>query len=123
MHRFFRAEGADHSVATLCRVLGVSRAGFYAAERRPVCNRSLEGERILEAIKEIHADSRETYGRPASRRCSPGATYNVGRKRVGRLMLVADQGRPPDRDLQVDRGLLQPQAHPHDDLYALPRGV
>lgn len=34
MHRFIRAERATHSVATLCRVLEVSRSGFYTFERR-----------------------------------------------------------------------------------------
>ena len=51
MHRFICAERANHSVSTLCRVLDVSRAGFYAAQRRPPCERSL-------------ADRRDRYGNP-----------------------------------------------------------
>ena len=62
MHRFIRAETASHPVATLCRVLGVSRAGFYAAEDRSPSLRARDDAELLEAIREIHADSRQTYG-------------------------------------------------------------
>lgn len=86
MHRFIRAERANHSVATLCRVLDVSRAGFYAAERRAPCQRATEDERILEAIREIHEDSRETYGVPRVHAMLRRRQINCSRKRVGRLM-------------------------------------
>ena len=64
MHRFIAAERANHTVAMLCRVLGVSRAGFYAARGRPPSRRQADDEWILDAIGEVHADSRETYGAP-----------------------------------------------------------
>jgi hypothetical protein len=44
VHRFIATEKAHHSV--LCRVLGVSRAGFYAAERRPRSERQFDDERL-----------------------------------------------------------------------------
>ena len=86
MHRFIRAERANHSVATLCRVLEVSRAGFYAAERRGPCRRQLEDERIVPAIRKIHADSRQTYGAPRVHAMLRRRGICVGRKRVARLM-------------------------------------
>lgn len=86
MHRFICAEKANHSVADLCRILGVSRAGFYAARGRPPSRRSLEDERIVEAIREIHADSRGTYGAPRVQAMLTRRGIHVGRKRVARLM-------------------------------------
>lgn len=86
MHRFICAERANHSVADLCRILGVSRAGFYAARGRPPCRRSLEDERIVEAIREIHTDSRGTYGAPRVQAMLCRRGIHVGRKRVARLM-------------------------------------
>ncbi len=86
MHRFICAERANHSVATLCRVLGVSRAGFYAAQRRPSCNRALRDEQITAAITEIHEQSRGTYGAPRVQAMLARRGTNVARKRVARLM-------------------------------------
>jgi putative transposase len=86
VHRFIRAERANHSVTTLCRVLGVSRAGFYAAQRRSPCKRAQEDKAITEAIAEIHADSRETYGAPRVQAMLARREIHVARKRVARLM-------------------------------------
>ncbi len=86
MHRFIRAERANHSVTTLCRVLGVSRAGFYAAQRRPPCRRAQEDKAIAEVIAEIHADSRQTYGAPRVQAMLARREIHVARKRVARLM-------------------------------------
>jgi putative transposase len=86
VHRFICAERVNHSVADLCRVLGVSRAGFYAARGRPPSERALKDERISEAIAEIHAESRGTYGAPRVHAMLARRGICVGRKRVARLM-------------------------------------
>jgi putative transposase len=86
VHRFIRAERANHAVATLCRVLEVSRAGFYAAERRSPCQRQLEDDQLGVAIGEIHRDSRETYGAPRVHAMLRRRGICVSRKRVARLM-------------------------------------
>jgi putative transposase len=86
VHRFICAERANHSVADLCRMLGVSRAGFYAARGRLPSPRALEDARITEAIREIHADSRDTYGAPRVQAMLARRGVHVGRKRVARLM-------------------------------------
>ena len=75
----------------MCRVLGVSRAGFYAWERRAPCDRALQDAWLLEKIREIHAVSKGTYGARrvhAELRLEHGIC--IGRKRVERLM--ADHG-------------------------------
>jgi putative transposase len=86
VHRFIRAERANHSVATLCRVLEVSRSGFYASCRRQPCQRSREDERIVELIGEIHKESRATYGAPRLHAALRRRGVRVSRKRVARLM-------------------------------------
>jgi len=87
---FIAAEKAHHKIATMCRVLGVSRSGFHAwATRRP-CARRLQDERLLERIREIHKDNRRVYGSPrihAELVMADGE--RVGRKRVERLMRQA----------------------------------
>ena len=74
----------------MCRVLGVSRAGFYAWERRAPCDRALRDAWLTEKIREIHAKSKGTYGARrvnAELRLEHG--IRVGRKRVERLMRTA----------------------------------
>jgi len=88
--RFIAAKRAEHSIKTMCRVLGVSRSGFHAWERRAPSARALEDERLTERIREIHAVNRKVYGSPrihAELRLAEGV--RVGRKRVERLMRQA----------------------------------
>jgi len=56
--RFIAAKKAEHSIKTMCRVLGVSRSGFHAWENRAPSRREREDERLLERIREIHHDNR-----------------------------------------------------------------
>ena len=53
---FIAAKKAEHSIKTMCRVLGVSRSGFHAWQRRAPSARRREDERLLERIREIHAE-------------------------------------------------------------------
>mgnify|MGYP000368436578 CR=1 FL=1 len=86
MHRFIAAEKANHSVSTLCRVLEVSRSGYYAAQRRPACRRDVEDRRLGELIGEIHEESRRTYGSPRVHTMLTRRGERLGKKRVARLM-------------------------------------
>jgi putative transposase len=67
-------------------VLGVSRAGFYASERRAPCLRALDDAELLEAIRDVHSASRGTYGAPRVHAMLVRRGVRVGRKRVARLM-------------------------------------
>lgn len=48
----------------MCRVLKVSRSGYYAWRNRPPSRRAIENEQLLEVIKTIHERSYGTYGSP-----------------------------------------------------------
>ena len=48
-------EGQLTPISLLCRVLGVSRSGFHAWERRPPSDRALADAWLVERIREIHA--------------------------------------------------------------------
>jgi putative transposase len=85
-YRFIDAEKANYPVSALCRVLKVSRSGYYAWRDRPPSKRARANAALTERIREIHHRSRETYGylrvhaelRALGERCN--------RKRVARLM-------------------------------------
>jgi len=72
---FIAARKAEHAVKTMCRVLGVSRSGFHAWERREPSARRREDERLLERSREIHALNRRCLWLAAHpRRAAHGPT-------------------------------------------------
>ena len=85
--RFIAARRAEHSIQIMCRVLGVSRSGFHAWERREPSRRACRDASLTDLIAGIHDDSMKTYGSPrvhAELRLEHG--IRVARKRVERLM-------------------------------------
>ena len=87
--RFIAAEKAEHSIETMCRVLGVSASGFHAWAGRPPCPRDVEDAYLVERIKAIHLQSRGTYGARRIHAMLAREGIQVGKKRVERLMRVA----------------------------------
>lgn len=70
----------------MCRVLGVSRSGYYAWLRRAPAPRALEDDRLKARISAIHRDSRGTYGVPRIHAELVESDERVSRKRIARLM-------------------------------------
>ena len=86
-YRLIDAEKAHHQVSRLARVLGVSRAGYYAWASRPLSQRTLTDAYLAQQVRTIHARSRGTYGAPrVHAELRLGLDIQVGRKRVARLM-------------------------------------
>lgn len=86
------------TVTLMCRVLGVSRAGFYAAERRVPGRRAQHNEILSAVISAIHKTSRQTYGSPRVHREVRAAGLVGGRHRIARLMRAAGlRARTPRR--------------------------
>lgn len=80
------ANQAGFSVATMCRVLGLSESAYYASRQRPPSARSLMDSWLLERIQASHAASRGTYGSPRVHADLAAEGIRVGEKRVARLM-------------------------------------
>jgi putative transposase len=86
LFRFIAAEKANHPISPLCRMLGVSRSGFHAWQRRAPSDRELGDAWLVERIREVHVESRRTYGARRVHRALRHRGVRVGRKRVERLM-------------------------------------
>lgn len=86
LFRFIDAERATYPVSLLCRVLKVSRSGYYAWLRRPPSRRSLQDRTLTARIREIHERSRRTYGYPRVHAEFASVGIECGRRRVARLM-------------------------------------
>ena len=69
----------------MCRVLRVSRSGFYAWRARPVAARTNANARLLRRIRDIHARSRENYGAVKTWRALLEGGEPCGLNRVARL--------------------------------------
>lgn len=85
-YRFIEAEKEEYPVFVLCRVMRVSRSGYYAWQHRPLSRRDQENLRVVSEIRRIHAESRKTYGSPRVRAALRNQGHLVGRHRVARLM-------------------------------------
>jgi len=75
-----------YPVRMMCRVLGVSRSGFYAWVSRRPSLRVREDKIIKEKLRAAHAQSGGTYGSPRLVLDMNDAGIDIGRKRVQRLM-------------------------------------
>ena len=62
---FIDVEKASYPMRVLCRVLEVSRSGYYAWRFRKPSSRNLEDERLRPKIVEAFKTGRGTYGKPA----------------------------------------------------------
>jgi putative transposase len=113
--RLIDAERANYPVAMLCRMLGVSKSGYYAWRSRPPSKRSREDYTLTEKIREVHHRSRETYGSPRVHAELRALGVRCGRRRVARLMRVAGlQGCMRSRKRRTTRR--DPRAAPAPDL-------
>ena len=83
---FIGAEKARHSIPTLCRMLRVSRSGYYAWRRREPSRRALEDSRLGTLVTAAHRAARGTYGSPRILDDLREAGERTSRKRVARLM-------------------------------------
>ena len=73
----------------LCRLLGVSRSGYYAWRMRPPTVRTEADARLGAIIQQVHAASRGTYGAPRIHAELRAGGVRCGRKRVARLLRIA----------------------------------
>jgi transposase InsO family protein len=83
---FIEAEKACFPVTLMCRVLAVSRAGFYAWRRRPPAARTRQDQTLAVAVASIYAENHGRYGSPRVQMELRARGQRSGRKRIARLM-------------------------------------
>ena len=91
----------------MCRVLEVSRSGFYDWEARPPSDRELTDRMLKIEIEAIWECSARTYGSPRVHAWLRRQGFGVSRKRVARIMRIqgfeGESGRRKLRTTIVDR--------------------
>jgi transposase InsO family protein len=83
---FIRAHRQSFRLGSLCRVLGVSRSGYYAWHGRPLPRRDQRNQALLLRIRQAYETGRRAYGSPRVHRELLGAGVRCGRHRIARLM-------------------------------------
>jgi transposase InsO family protein len=83
---FIETEKAGFPVTLMCRMLAVSRAGFYAWRRRPAAARTREDRVLAVAVAAIYAEHHGRYGSPRVRMELRDRGQHSGRTRIARLM-------------------------------------
>jgi transposase InsO family protein len=98
---------AGFSVQQCCKVLRVSSAGYYLYRNRPMSPTKLRREWLTALIKEVHADSRGTYGaRRVHAELTKGRGIHVSKKLVAILMHNAEiAGLPGPRKVKRIKGV------------------
>jgi transposase InsO family protein len=85
-YAFVGAHRGEFPVVAMCRVLEISRSGFYAWLSRGESARDREDRRLLTEIRAIHRQSRKSYGSPRITRALAARGDRCNHKRVERLM-------------------------------------
>ena len=85
-YAFIDRERVTYKVTTLCRVLEVTRQGFYAWRTRKPSRRAVRDRQLSARIRVVHAESRRTYGSPRVHAELKAQGESVSRKHVERLM-------------------------------------
>lgn len=70
----------------MCKVLGVSKSGYYKWFKNEPSKRAIENKGITEKIRNIHGKSKRTYGSPRIREELHKEGVRISRARVARLM-------------------------------------
>ena len=70
----------------LCEVMQVSKSGYYAWLKRPESKRSKENKQLVERIKDLYEQSRQTYGSPRIYVELKSMAISCSENRIARLM-------------------------------------
>jgi hypothetical protein len=89
-YRFVRDHAVEFPVAVICRVIEVSRSGYYRWFDRPQSLRRIADARLQADIRTEFKASKETYGRDRMQEALKANGISCGRNRVIRLMKEAD---------------------------------
>ena len=85
-YALIKAHRREFETAVMCRLLDVSRSGYYAWLRHPLSDRALEDQRLLGLIRAAYTASYGVYGAPRIFLDLREAGETCSKHRVARIM-------------------------------------
>lgn len=98
---FVHAEKASFPIAALCRLLDVSRQGYYTYAKRPQSSRVVADAKLLARVRAVHDASRKAYGSPRVHEQLRREGVRVSKRRVERAMQSMGICVRPKRRFQI----------------------
>ena len=92
---------SQYPVTMMCRVLKVSRSGYYTWRVRPESQRAKTDRQLTGVIRRLHEASKGVYGSPKITADLRDEGYRHGRHKVARLMRIAGLKGCPKRRFRV----------------------
>jgi len=92
-YRFIENHRHQYPINLMCRVLAVARSGYYEWRKQPLSAQKMADLLLLMHIRDIFAESRNTYGSCRIQAVLAEQGLRCSRKRVARLM-QADNLKP-----------------------------
>ena len=87
-YQFIQLHQDQYAVKTMCRLLNVTRSGYYAWLKEPISNRTQEDVRLLRLIRASFVASHGIYGAPRVFLDLREAGETCSKHRVARLMRI-----------------------------------
>ena len=85
-YAFIDQELSMYDLTVACRVLEVSRSGYYAWRDRPASDRARRGETLAAQIQSVHRENRSVYGSPRVHRALVAQGHSVCENTVAKIM-------------------------------------
>lgn len=85
-YEFIQEHRERFGLQSMCKVLNVSRSGYYAWKRRTPSKRQRVNEELLQSIWEVYKESRKVYGSPRITDELNDNGIRCGKNRVARIM-------------------------------------
>lgn len=85
-YEFMEDHRGRFKLKSMCKVLKVSRSGYYAWKSRTPGNRERVNEELLDHIRDVHTNSRKLYGSPRITAELNDEGILCGKNRVARIM-------------------------------------
>ena len=85
-YKFIYLYRSTFRLTKMCKVLNVSRSGYYAWHQRCKSKRQIENEKLVKLIRQVHESSRCLYGSPRITAELKARHVKCSKNRTARLM-------------------------------------